>query len=120
MRVSCQSVEDFVENLQEEFEDGHSVFEDMVRVSIHSNPDDGPRFGKFAAVKWKVVFQATAVVCVDDENQYLLECGIDCGLDYRDSEPTSPGTEMAEGLKKKLEEYCEKAGLKIRPGDIDF
>ena len=120
MRVKCMSLEDFLENIQKELEDERSVFRDMVRLSIHSNPEDGPKFGKFAAVKWSVVFQVSAVICIDEESQYLLECGIACGVDYRDSEPESPGSEMAEGLKKKLEEYCEKVGLKIRPGDIDF
>lgn len=113
MRVICTTLDDFIANLR--MEPPSAVLQQAVRASVSSRPLDGD---KQKAVKFNVVFQASAVVNLDDGGQYLLDYGEDCGIDYRDSSQEFVGTQRANELKIKLTEFCDDQGLKIRPGVI--
>jgi hypothetical protein len=115
MRVVCHTVEEFLENLRDE----PSVFRDVVRCSRVFRPVDTESLRE--ALKVEVVFQASAVVDLGDDGQYLLEVGVNCGFDYKDGpEPELKGSGNAAAMRKKIIDYCESRGLKVRPGVIDM
>jgi len=116
MRVKCETLDDFIENLT----GGESVHGGMVRASVSEVPQDGPKRGRFAATKWTILFQVTAVMVAEDGGEYILVCGIDCGTDYRDADEELAGSARAVELRKRLEDCCEKNGLTVRPGVIDY
>ena len=114
MRVKCHSVDEFLENLRGEPAD--AVLQKVVRVSIVHRPAPGGKDDP----RVPVVFQASAVIEIPEQGQYLLELGENCGADYLDASQDKTGTLAAEGVKKKIQAYCELNGLEVRPGIIDF
>lgn len=112
MRVECQSVSDFLENLKSV--PSESVNGKIVYVNLNRNPIDGT---KRDAVKFNVVIQAFAVVDIVG-GQYLLVCGEDCGRDYEDSSQEFLGSEKAKELRATLNGFCSERGLAIRPGSV--
>ena len=115
MRVVCNTVSDFLLNL--ESEGAERVLQGVVRISVLSTPIGG---NKKDAVKFEVVLQASAVVGLVEGGEYLLEVGIDCGIDYMDASHEFEGTRVAEVAKRQIEVHCEKSGLEVRPGIIDL
>ena len=114
MRVVCASVEEFLKCLESE----KTLLQDAVRISIFRNPMDGKN--QRDATKFKIILQASAVVNIDEESQYLLEVGKDCGRDIEDAEPTKEGTELATALKDQIEAFVVKRGWRVLPGTITF
>ena len=112
MRVTCHSLEEFIECLKEE----DNLLQGVVRVSIVRRPlnEKNPREASIFAVS----LQASAVVIIDSDSQYLLDVGIDCGVDYEDSTQEKNGTEKADGMKDLLRVYAESRGWKVLPGVI--
>lgn len=116
MRVKCNTVDEFLENLSAEETD--RVVQRVVRVGVTSNPVDGDQRD---AVKFRVNVQASAVVDLpDDEGQYLLEVGEHCGFDYNDASQDRAGSERAAELKGRIGRVCRALRLEVRPGIIDF
>jgi hypothetical protein len=115
MRVVCTELNDFITNLQ--VEPTTSVLQQVVHISTNRRPLDN--LDKHKAVRFNVTFHASAVVCLDDGGQYLLDYGEDCGIDYEDAEKELTGTQHANSLRKKLIEFCDECGLKVRPGIIE-
>jgi len=115
MRIVCNTVVDFLRNL--ELEGPEAVLQKAVRVSVSSVPLDE---NKREAVKFSVMLQASAVVCLPEGGEYLLEVGVDCGRDYKDDSHEYEGTRTATAARKRIEEFCEKHGLDVRPGVIDL
>jgi len=111
MRVLTNSLQDFIANLEQS-----EVVEKTVWITRTENPEDGDRRG---AVKWRIDFQASAV-CLFGEGEFLLELGVACGLDYRDSSNEHIGSEEAKRLRGELESFCRDRGLTLRPGTIDM
>ena len=116
MRVTCNTLNDFITNLR--MEPPTSVLQQTVHVSVTERPLDIS--DKHKAVKFSIMLQASAVITLEDGGQYLLEYGEDCGMDYRDSSNELLGTERTNGLRKKLVEFCDDYGLKIRPGIVQI
>jgi len=114
MQVTCHELGEFIGNLQHT--EPSKVLERVIWVSITSRPLDTSN--KRDAVKFGVVFQASAVVNLGDGGQYLLHYGEDCGVDYRDKSQELLGSERSTLLKKKLVEFCDDFGLRIRPGIV--
>jgi len=112
MRVTCQDIDEFLECLANE----KDVYRDTIRVSIIKRPFDGT---KRDAVKFEIILQASAVVTVKDEEQYLLEVGIYCGMDYLDGKAEEKGSEIAADKKQEIKGYANSRGWKILPGVID-
>ena len=122
MRVICNSLDDFIENLEKE--PSENIFRKTVYISRTVNPVDG---NKLEAAKFSVNFQASAIVNLFEDDlaetqygQYLLEFGEDCGFDYHDADPETKGSKHCEDLKKRLECCCFSRGLRIRPGILDM
>lgn len=124
MRVTCETVDEFIECLRAECQAHSTIFQDTIRVSICRRPIDK---SAREALKFEVVLQASAVVVVDQESQYLLEVGEYCGKDYADDPPNDEGTQKAKALKEKIEDFAKGwwrqefdsgASLKILPGMI--
>ena len=108
MRVTCGTIEDFLENLAS----AESVFQRTVWVSIVKNPHDN-------GVKFQIGLQASAVAVYMDGMDTLVEVGIDCGPDYIDASQDFSGTEKAAISKKQISEYSEERGWQVLPGTID-
>ncbi len=111
MRIQTYSLNDFLANLEQSGVVGKTVWVDRTE-----NPVDGDRR---TAVKFSVVFQATAV-CQFAEGEFLLDLGVDCGFDYRDSSQDDSASQEAGRLRTELVEFCEERGLTVRPGIADM
>lgn len=114
MRVECHTMEEFLEDLSMRIESSgpECVYQRMVRATVAErlSPDGGRKF---------IAFQASAVVGADG-GEYLLQVGIDCGVDYTDSTAESPGSESASRLKGLLKDFCTRKGLVVGPGLISI
>lgn len=116
MRVTCSSVEEFIENLKVAKE----VHQKTLYVSLFKRPCEGT---KATASKFDVVFQASTIVItpIDDEEwqEHLLEVGVDCGRDYP-HEGNNEGSEIAHGLRNILAEYATSREWHILPGVVGY
>jgi len=112
MRVECYCLDDFLEHLRVK---GSLVYGNVVYVNVNTNPLDDNRRN---AVRFMVVFQASAVIDLQEGSQYLLQTGEDCGVDVRDAIPSYEGTEMAKRLRHSLESFCAERGLSLLPGIV--
>jgi hypothetical protein len=52
------------------------------------------------------------------DGQFILDVGEDCGIDYHDASQEMIGSEMAQGLLKKLSEWCADQKVVILPGVV--
>jgi hypothetical protein len=111
MRVVCNTIDEFLEDLTCEMGNGEGqILQSCVRVSIlrhEMNP-----------AKKQVVLQTSAVVLLENGGEYILEAGINCGVDYEDSTKEMLGTMKANELKQKIASKCSELGLTVRPGMI--
>jgi len=113
MRVACNTIEEFLENLKSV--EPSSVYGKVVYVSVNRRPLDATDKNK--ATRLQVSLQASVVIDLDD-GQYLLEAGEDCGKDYRDGGGDNAGSDLAAELKDQIKNYCESTGLVVRPGVV--
>lgn len=113
MRVDCLCVADFIQNLTLSGPD--CVLDKSIYVNVNRRPFEGD---KHSSVKFQVTIQASAVVAVGEDGQYLLSAGEDCGMDYEDSSQEKTGSEKALELRKALETFCSVLGITIRPGIV--
>lgn len=112
MRVTCKTVDEFLENLLSE--GGDHVFQKVVRCSTTRRPMD------LDLVRWQVNFQVSTVIDLNEDGQYLLEAGEDCGMDYEDADAESKGMDKATSLKNQVGGCCEEMCLRLLPGIIDL
>jgi len=111
VRIQTHSLADFFANIE-----AHPVVGGKVWVSMTENPVDGDRR---KAAKFRVAFQVTAV-CEFDDGQFLLDLGIDCGLDYRDCSKDNSASEEAARLRRELVAGCGVRDITVMPGMIDM
>ncbi len=120
MRIVCQDIDDFLYNIKKEGKD--NVYRKVIYVSYVKRPLDKNK----ECVRWEILLQASTVIHVSsitgikDEGEYLLEVGIECGIDYADASKELKGTERATKLKKQIQDFCHANGLTTRPGVIDM
>jgi hypothetical protein len=69
-------------------------------------------------VKFVVGVQTSAIVSMKEGGEYLLQMGVECGIDYKDSTNELTGTEEATRQKKLIEGFCKQKGLMVRPGVV--
>ena len=115
MRVTCRNVEEFLADLV--LGGDEKILQNAVRVTTFRNPIDGT---KRDAVKFSVVLQASAVVLLPNEGEYLLEVGEDCGVDFVDATQDFEGSDHAAELKDRIKGFCRTHGLEVRPGLIEI
>ena len=113
MRIICHGVDEFLRCLDHE----SSIFQSAIRVSVFRRPKNGTQKD---ATKFDVVFQASAVVHADQNSEFLLEVGHDCGKDFEDSQPSHEGTEEANALRKQVKAYAEGRGWIVLPGAVEI
>ena len=112
MIIQCQDVDEFLTCLKSENE----ILQDTVRINIFRKPlgsDPEP-------VKFEVIIQASTVVFIDEESQYLLQVGVYCGKDDNTEPQDTGGSDKANELNKKMQEYVESRGWKVLPGVISI
>jgi hypothetical protein len=113
MKVVCKNLEAFKKNLtsaRDLIED--SIFNSTVWVDT-SEVLQG-EFGQ--SVKYLIILQMGAIKIFPNGGEALVECGIECGYDFRDATQDYEGTEKAEDLKKELTVFCEEQGFTLKPG----
>lgn len=108
MRIVTGSIEDFIENMR-----GHDIYRKTVYVSRtdRSISDTGS--------STVAILQLSTILELAHDEQALLECGINCGID-RPSESTHEGSEERGACIGVLETHCEENELVIKPGILDF
>ena len=111
MRVVCSSLNDFINNLPDSRE---SVWRGTVHVDVTRQPLDGEN--RHNAVKFAVIFHASAIVDDEQDGQYFLDLGLNCGVDLECSDPRTDASDLAESLRRKLVEHCDDRGLTVKPG----
>lgn len=114
MRIITTSVEEFLEDLGHDID---QVLQKCVRVSVSKRPIDN--IDRRRAVTFDVVIQASAVVDMGPDGQYLLEVGEDCGRDFTDATGEYAGSDRAAELKDRIRQFCDIHGLTVRPGVIE-
>jgi len=116
MRVVCETFEEFLLDVQTHvgLEGEDSVLQKCIRVSVSHN-DVGT-----GGVRKSVVFQASAVMVLPNDGEYLLQVGVYCGDDYLDSTQEFHGTEKAESLRQQMVKFCTSHGLTVRPGLVEI
>ena len=110
MRVVCDTIADFIKNL--EIETPAHIYRGVVHSTVSSRPVDGD---KRSAVKFDVTIQASAVIELPNGDQFILEVGELCGTDYRDNTQELNGTIRANELSGLLRVFCESNGVSLRP-----
>ena len=109
MRVLCNSIADFLTNL-ESFP-AENVIEKTVWIN---RTEDSPE-----AVK-HINLHASAVIITSEDIEYILEGGEWCGKDYTDGEQEKEGSKRAEKLIDQIRVMCVEKGLIIKPGMLDM
>lgn len=112
MRISCQTVEDFLKNIEGETVYQDTVFVEKTRTSMNgSSPRD--------ATSFQVYFRIGCVLEYADSGQSMIDCVEDCGIDRHTCDGDLSASERCESLRMKVEEVCQKSGLRVRPGMLD-
>jgi hypothetical protein len=117
MIVTCVNMQEFLTDLEYQIRDSGTdcIVQKCVRVSVGSRPagedDTNP-------VRFVVGLQASAVVSMKEGGEYLLQMGVECGMDYRDASNELDGTKEATKQRKLLEDFCKSKGLMVRPGVV--
>ncbi len=115
MRITCQDIHEFLECIEAERPSVcKNILQNTIRISRIRKPIDGE-------VKFLISIQASTVINLpDDEGQYLLEVGEECGIDYEDASKDMAGSRRATELREMIVEFCRKHGLSVLPGIIDM
>ena len=103
MRIECQSVRDFLDNLKDEDVFLSRVHVDVTEIAIKDHVHE-------------IVFQASAVLNLGDDGQCLVVCGEKCGRDVATADGAMEGTRRANELRDLLELRCAELELEVRPG----
>jgi hypothetical protein len=117
MIVTCANVQEFLTDLELQIKESGNgcIVQKCVRFSVGSRPagedDRDP-------VRFVVGIQASAVVSMKEGGEYLLQMGLECGIDYRDSTNELSGTEEASRNEKLIKDFCSSNGLMVRPGVV--
>ena len=112
MRIKCDSVEAFKENMTA------TVHRNTVHVnrSLVSRTTDPVTLSHSV----EVMFQASAVVQYDDGSEALVECGVSCGVDLRTADGDDEGSRRWDELYNDIVGFCSDRGLTVKPGVLDI
>ena len=115
MRIICHSFDEFLQALRAELDAASRdcVFQHALRISVY------PRNMDEHGVRQLINLQVSTIILLPDDAQYLLEVGVDCGIDYNDSTHEMNGTREAARLRAVLQDLCDDRGLKLLPGVIE-
>ncbi len=113
MRIECRTMEAFLENLKGESVFLNTVYVDKTKQSLTNDPVR-------KATSVSVTLQASTVLDFGEDDQFLLVCGIDCGIDRHTEDGRLEGTKQLDKYLAMLEEYCKGCGIKLKPGILDM
>lgn len=108
MIITVVSLDDFILRLSKATE----ILEDAVSVNVIRKP--------LSEATYEVLFQASAVVRVNETTEYLLQFGTKCGLDFEDQSQERDGSKTAQAMMIALQKAAEKQGYSTLPGVIGF
>lgn len=103
MRITCETLEDFLENLT-----GHEVYQDTIWVNRTTKRVD--------SLVTDSAIEASAVIVRSDESEAIIQWGQDCGHDLDTADGHRNGTEKQVELYTNLQAYATPRGLKLLPG----
>ncbi len=107
MKITCSSVDDFLENL--------NAAAGVHRNTVHYDRTDR----EVSDVCDELFYQVSAIIEFADDTQALLEVGVNCGIDTMTRDGETEGTTNRGEMHKTLEKYCEAHDLKLLPGILD-
>jgi hypothetical protein len=113
MRITTKTIDEFLEALTHEDE----IFCNTIRISSGRIAVDA---ASREPVKFKVVIQASTIVKIGDQSEYLLEGGEFCGHDYEDASQDKAGTKAMQALKEKIQAFAATRNWKVLPGLIEI
>lgn len=115
MRISCQSIDDFITNLKVH---ANSVYRKVIYVDRVREPLNGSTYSDCSA--WDIGFSANCLIVGSDAIESLLSVSEYCGVD-RDSQPVSDvGTANFHEFVKQLTAFCAQVDLQIMPGTLEI
>lgn len=112
MRIVCNTVEELLEDLEKS--DCTLLFQKSIRFSTTYRAMGN----EVEPVRFQVGVQVSAILETDQGGEYIIEAGEHCGIDYRDASREYKGTERAQSIRKRVEDFCRARGLVVRPGVI--
>ena len=121
MIITCNTIQELLEEIETQVkEHGNAVvYQLTIRVSISKRPlADSAHTKPRDVVRWEVELQASALVDLGEQGQYLVQVGESCGIDYHDNSQEMGGTIEADRLKAIVKSFCDSYGLRIGPGTI--
>lgn len=113
MRVTCGTVDEFVANL--ESLKPEELYRRTVWVAVDKRVTVGTRHEPHAE---EVAMWAGCVVTDENGEGYLLEVGVDCGVDRLTGGGDLGGSDRAEELKGVVRVFSEKRGWAVRCGRL--
>jgi hypothetical protein len=108
MRITVNSLHDFLKNLESSTSVVSCVHMDVSKNDIDPN-----------GVKSSVILQASCLIYAAEE-QFLLQCGVDCGYDLNTGDGHTVGSDQGADLAGHLERYCTAHSITLLPGVLDF
>ena len=112
MRVSCNNVFDFLDNLKAALASGETLLQNCIRISKDRKVID--------EIRSEVVVHLSAVMILPDGGEYILHAVEPCGTDYGGRQPEMNATKRLTVLDGELDDFCRNANLTIRPGVVDI
>lgn len=106
MRVTCNSIDDFITNLTDVA--SLNVLNGIIYVDVTKRPVENAKF--------LVSIQATTVVSMEIDGQYLVVAGEECGRDIVTADADYSGSERSNVLKQRLVDFCKTKNWRILPG----
>lgn len=110
MRIACDTVADFLENIRGAVVLGKSVYVNQIQHSLNATGSVRE------ATSIEVGIQLSAVIQFDEEGEALVECGEMLATDRLTANGSLDGTERFKEILENLRSFCSANGLTIRPG----
>jgi len=113
MRITCSTLDGFLENLRTS-----AVYQGLVFVEREARPLNGTT--KRDATSFEIGLRVATVIEYEDGGQALLEAVEVCGVDRLTRDGDQEGTRLQTELIKQLNQVCNDKGLQVRPGMLDL
>ncbi len=123
MRVVCSTINEFLQEIDHNIKKSGSscVHGQTIRGSIIETPlPDSATTNPREVVKFEMGLQASVVIDLGSDGQFLLEVGEIAGNDYRDGSNDTNATKAVEAWVNKIQGFCEKHDLRYGPGIISI
>lgn len=113
MRIKCDSLDEFLDNLREA-----AVYRRIVHYSREREPLNGRT--RADATSWDIWYRVSAVLEFEDGGQALLEAVEHCGQDRTTADGGDEGLRRQVELHTRLLDECRDRELRVLPGIVDL